>query len=53
MAQSLPEIAKDMVVALLSKAENINYGSITTHSKELGEAIAQIYRRLLEEVKKP
>jgi len=52
MAQSVDETAKDMVVALLGQIEGLSYGALKMNSKELGKAIAEVYREVFNEVKK-
>ncbi|HMF52207.1 MAG TPA: hypothetical protein VK603_26345 [Candidatus Saccharimonadales bacterium] len=52
MAESHSEIAKDIVVALLSRIEALPHGNLTKDPEPLGKALATIYRIVLEEVNK-
>ena len=53
MAQNPDEITKDMVVALIGQIEGLSFGALKINSKELGKAIAEVYREVFNEVKKP
>ncbi len=49
--QAAEEMAKEIVIALLSKVA-MQGSYLKTEAKPLGDTIAQIYSRVLEEVKK-
>ena len=52
MAQSQGEAAKDMVVAFLGRLKESNTSYLQDHSTEIGKAIANLYREILNEVRK-
>jgi len=53
MALSSAELAKDMVVALLGQVKEISTPMLEDRSTQLGKAIAEVYREVLNEVKNP
>jgi hypothetical protein len=52
MAQSTQEIAKDIVVALLTGLEGLHISTIADQAESVGIGIAKIYEIVLNEVKK-